>query len=70
MVALIAVARKLLTHLNAILRDRTPWHSIDNTVAHGRVPRTFSLRERGCRRYTSNPASRVSFDRLSKTIFA
>jgi transposase len=27
MVALIAVARKLLTILNAILRDKTPWQS-------------------------------------------
>jgi hypothetical protein len=27
MVATIAVARKLLTILNAILRDRTPWQN-------------------------------------------
>jgi transposase len=27
MVALIAVARKLLTILNAILRDKQPWHA-------------------------------------------
>ena len=27
MVALVAVARKLLTILNAILRDKQPWHA-------------------------------------------
>ncbi|MGK7871360.1 IS110 family transposase, partial [Falsiroseomonas sp. E2-1-a20] len=27
MVALVAVARKLLTILNAIIRDKQPWHA-------------------------------------------
>jgi transposase len=37
LVAIIAVARKLLTILNAVLRDKRPWRDVDEEHAHANV---------------------------------
>jgi hypothetical protein len=36
LVAVIAVARKLLTILNAVLRDKRPWRHVDEEHAHAK----------------------------------
>jgi len=36
LVAIIAVARKLLTILNAVLRDKRPWRDVDEEHAHAK----------------------------------
>ena len=36
LVAIIAVARKLLTILNAVLRDRKPWRAVEQERAHAK----------------------------------
>jgi transposase len=36
LVAIIAVARKPLTILNAVLRDKRPWHHVDEEHAHAK----------------------------------
>ena len=36
LVAIIAVARKLLTILNAVLRDKRPWRLVDEEHAHAK----------------------------------
>lgn len=37
LVAIIAVARKLLTILNAVLRDRQPWRGVEQELAHAKA---------------------------------
>lgn len=36
LVAIIAVARKLLTILNAVLRDKRPWRDVEQELAHAK----------------------------------
>jgi transposase len=37
LVAIIAVARRLLTILNAVLRDKKPWRNVDEEQAHAKA---------------------------------
>jgi transposase len=37
LVAIIAVARKLLTILNAVLRDKRPWRDVEQELAHAKA---------------------------------
>ncbi|MGH6835220.1 MAG: hypothetical protein ACREC9_06650 [Methylocella sp.] len=37
LIAIIAVARELLTILNAMLRDRKPWLAVEQELAHAKA---------------------------------